>query len=122
MILEKLDRFPPFLVRLLARRPRGQGWKPLSTTEIAGRAELSRYEVQKISALTTWASVPVEIVERFANGCRVDLSKGSELRKILRLNKLSHLRFSNVAQRKFFAALMSSKSGSKSSADSSACP
>lgn len=104
MILEKADKTPPLLCRLVARDK--TGWHPLSTREIAKRSGIPVATVGKISKLKSWATVPIGVAEKFAKACGVNLSQPSKTIKWLRKAKMSHIRFSNPKQRKLFADLM----------------
>jgi len=60
--------YPPILVRLLARKKSGP---PLTTAEISwfSAGALSEYEVNTISALTDWDSVPFGKMRAFLVAC-----------------------------------------------------
>ena len=66
---EVAERFPPFLVRLLARVKRG---RPLTTDEIAGRAGFSLIFTQRLSEETSWAGVELNVLRRFTQACGFD--------------------------------------------------
>lgn len=71
-LLEKLNRFPPFVCRLVARKLHGR--EALSEREIAERSGLSRKHVRTLSHARTWDNIPLATADRFAAGCGVNLA------------------------------------------------
>src|SRR6266487_3701836 len=69
---EHLDRFPPCLVRMVARDPLHRG-RRLSLHDIAIASKLSYGLVQRLSRKRTWAGVEVNVLERFCQACSVDM-------------------------------------------------
>lgn len=66
----RIERFPPILVRLLARtKPRGPA---LTTTEIAKRSGLTANQVAAISEQVTWNGIDVYEMRAFLNGCNLN--------------------------------------------------
>jgi hypothetical protein len=79
---EKLDRFPPLVVRLLARTSRSEGGqRALTTAEIAARSGLSISEVKTLSTFTTWTDVSIGTMQAYLKGCGADLDNRDWLRK-----------------------------------------
>lgn len=72
--IDRLDRFPPILCRLLARVPRGRA---LTSVEIADAAGLSVTQVEAISMQTDWRGVDIPTALAFMVGCNTDLTKRS---------------------------------------------
>lgn len=70
-LLAWLDRFPPCLVRLVARKK--HGFARLSHAEIAQRSGLSISTVSLLSSRTTWRRIPPETIEAFTKGCGINL-------------------------------------------------
>lgn len=75
-IEEKLRRFPPTLVRMLARvrpEPKHENPKPrlraLLTAEIIDRSGLSAFEVASLSMKPSWEGVSVDAMQKFLLGC-----------------------------------------------------
>lgn len=80
-ITERLERFPPLVCRLLARRhERGRGIMPLATGEIARRSGLSVTTVASLAQLLSWDTVPAPQALAFAKGCGIDLDDRDSLR------------------------------------------
>ena len=79
----KLDRFPPVVVRLLARvkKPGGAGVRALTDAEIARAGGLSLEMVRHISKLTEWSDVSIDTLLSFLKGCGADLDNRDWLRK-----------------------------------------
>lgn len=71
---EKLKRFPPIVIRILARarQPKG-GIRALTDVEIAQVSGLTLPEVARISRLTSWDRVPIGTLLAFCRGCGADL-------------------------------------------------
>jgi hypothetical protein len=79
---QKLDRFPPVVIRLLARERRPDGSvRALTTFDIATRSGLTRSEVAHLSRLTSWGDVSIEVMLAFVKGCGADLDNRDWLRK-----------------------------------------
>ncbi len=72
--LNKLDRLPPNVCRLLARQPKVRKLA-LNTAQIAQRSGLSVQTVRRISKLRSWASVGVAMHEKFKLGCGITPGK-----------------------------------------------
>jgi len=75
---KRLERFPPILVRLLARDPRGN---PLSTAEISRRCGLSRLTVALLSEETSWDQVPISHYRSFCSACGIDLLNAHQIKR-----------------------------------------
>ena len=71
-----LDRIPPCIVRLVARRPNHHGQR-MSLHEIAKASGLSYGTVLRLSLKRTWANVPPDRIDKFCKACRVDIVKPS---------------------------------------------
>lgn len=78
---ERLDRFPPIRVRLLAKHPRGAG--PLSTIEIAERSGLSTATVEAISQATSWQGIDIPTAKAFLQACDIDLANAAQYKRIM---------------------------------------
>jgi hypothetical protein len=74
--LQKLDRLPPNVCRLLARVPH-KPKAPLSTHDVAVRSGLSVQTVRRIARLRTWRDVTVGQMEAFKIGCGISLATGA---------------------------------------------
>ena len=66
---QKARRFPPCLVRMLARHPHG---RLMLDIEIAQASGLSATEVALIGALMSWDDVPFRAIRPFLKACRCD--------------------------------------------------
>lgn len=65
----KRERFPPVVVRLLAREIQGDKVVALREGQIVDRSGLTAGEVKYLSRLTTWDDVPVATMDAFCRGC-----------------------------------------------------
>ncbi len=70
-LIEKLDRFPPSLVILVARKNRGRTAMTLS--EIARASGLSLRQVKLMAHRATWRGSRLETVDALAQACGVDV-------------------------------------------------
>ena len=70
-LMAKLNKFPPFLCRFVARDKSGQ--RPLSNQDIAKRSGLNEQAVCKICRLKTWNDLTLDTIERFSSACGVNL-------------------------------------------------
>lgn len=105
MILRLANQIPPYVCRILARKANGQ--KPMSSAEIAERSGLSRAHVSKLSKAQTWSTVTMDVADRFATACGVDLAKPNRTLKWMRSATLVHLRRGGAKQRQLFHQLLS---------------
>lgn len=81
-LTEKLDRFPPVAVRLLARVSANRHTRALLDGEVASQSEgLTIREVRHISRLATWDEVTVGTMRMFLRGCGADLDSRDWLRQ-----------------------------------------
>ncbi|HYE32128.1 MAG TPA: hypothetical protein VEH27_11915 [Methylomirabilota bacterium] len=87
-LIARLDKFPPVLCRLAARKNNGR--RALTNEEIAKAAGLSKKCVDRLSVKATWSGVDVETASKFAAGCGVDLLHPRRQKDFLRRRKKSH--------------------------------
>lgn len=76
---QRIDRFPPILIRLLARHPRG---RPLSTAEISERSGLSPVQVEAISQSVTWDGIDIPTARKFLCACQIDLMNPAQMKRV----------------------------------------
>ena len=81
-IEQRLDRFPPIVCRLLARKRaiKGGGIVPIPAAEIARNSGLTLTQVASLSPLLDWSTVPAATAVAFARGCGIDLDDRNSLR------------------------------------------
>ena len=86
MFYKRIDKYPPVLVRLMARKPRGvgsgNGTRPLSTSEIAKLSSLPVSMVEGLSHSTTWEGVDVYTVRDFTVACGVDFTNPLHMKRL----------------------------------------
>ena len=82
-IWAKLDRYPPILVRLLARK---SATEPMTNEDIwhAANGALSRADVQFISFCTKWDYISVGSMKAFCLACGVDFANRETMRSLNR--------------------------------------
>ena len=78
---QKLTRFSPITVRLLARRPNGSG-RPaaMSDTDICAYSGLTLAQVKHISWSESWDQIPVGEMRAFVTACGVDIGSRDAVR------------------------------------------
>ena len=76
---DRLRRYPPVLIRLLARHKRG---RPLTSAEISERSGLPLMTVETISSSTSWSGLDLYTARRFMLACGCDLSSQRDVRRI----------------------------------------
>ena len=91
---QRLELFPPILVRLLAVKPHAG---PLSDTEISLKSGIPVYQVMQISQGLSWDGIDVTVVRKFTLACGVDFCDRDSMRNIrqkIRHNEWRQLRLS----------------------------
>lgn len=94
---QRLDRYPPILIRLLAtqgRRRRGPAaaGAVLTDHDIASASGLPLAEVKRLSYSTSWAGIPVDVAYQFLAGCDIDLEKRRTFRRLEYMRRDGHFR------------------------------
>lgn len=102
-LLERLDRIPPCLCRILARSHNGN--RSLSHHELAARSGLSRSYVGTLSGKDTWANESVWVVEAFSRACGVDLFNPHEVRHYFATKQRTHINRAKGHRKKLFLRL-----------------
>lgn len=75
---KRVRRFPPILVRLLARQKYGP---PLSLEEIAARSGLPIGTVMALSMSTTWEGFDVFTLHSFTVACGLDFTNREQMNR-----------------------------------------
>ena len=104
MILALANRIPPFLCRILARK--NAGWRALSHSDLAKRTGIPRSSIADLSQKTSWQGVPIDVIDRFAAGCGIDLTRPEAYHRKLRRLSFRHIARANPTQRRFFHRLL----------------
>ena len=101
---QRLDRYPPILIRLLTTRGRGaEKWVP-TDRQIAEESGLSMAQVKFVSYSTSWKDVPIATAYAFLMGCDIDLEKRRCFRRLewmRRHGHFSHLKRSPLWKTQF---------------------
>lgn len=105
-ILEKCNKFPPFLCRLVARKVHGR--QPMTNAEIARKSGLSIANVDKLARARNWNHCTLKTVAAFAMGCGVDLLRPRRHLDYLRRRKKAQWQASK-AHSKYVARLLKGK-------------
>lgn len=126
-ILKLVNRFPPILCRLCARKNRG--YALLSNREIAARSGIPRTTVSTLSKKKNWNGVPIDVVDAFALACGVDLLRARRQREYIRRSKMASVKYGRGLQRQYVTALLfslrepiQSKQSSSPPLSLTACP
>lgn len=106
MILAAANRLPPFVCRLIARDR--SGLHALSHSDLAKLSGLPRSSVADISRLTSWEGVPMDVADRFASACGVNLTRPARHLTWLRESGMIHIKQADAHQRRFFQRLFDS--------------
>lgn len=91
-LLKTLNRFPPFLCRMVARTGRGRKCRALTSQEIADRSGLDPSTVSKLSRKRTWSKESLWVIDRFSSACGVDLLHPRRHIDLLKRHRLAYLR------------------------------
>jgi ribulose 1,5-bisphosphate carboxylase large subunit-like protein len=111
-LLETLNRITPRYCRLYARKLNGR--RPLSHAEIAKLANISKAYVAELSFRDSWKGVSVDVADRFARACGVDLLHPGPAVEYLQQSKMAHVlnssrgdRQTDQSQARFYKRLLS---------------
>ena len=103
-LLDRLNRYPPRLIRLLARKQHGQ--LPMSAADIALRGGLSVTRVKQISKARSWERIQIRTAQAFISGCGVDpMAIGPHLRYWRRYG-LRFMKHAAPMQRQMYSELL----------------
>jgi hypothetical protein len=108
MLLDHLNKIPPFVCRLYARRK--HGLESASVRDIAARSGLSRSYVAILCHRRTWKGVSVDAADRFAAACGVDFMTPWKVADHFRKAKQSFLFRAHPVQRRLFMKLLQLRS------------
>ena len=93
---QRLNRFPPILIRLLVTRGRGRSRSVPSDAELADACGLTMAEFKFVSYSTAWEGPVMAYLDRYLRGCAVDLENR---RCFLRLQWMrDHGRFEHLGK------------------------
>lgn len=105
---QRLDRYPPILIRLLTTRGKqADKWVP-TDRQIADASGLSMAAVKRVSYSTSWDDIPMALARAFLMGCDIDLEKRRCFRRLewMRRNgSFSHLKRSPLYETQFMEML-----------------
>ena len=88
-LLQWLNAFPPYLIRLAAHRP---GGKPLRNSDIMSRSGLSRKTVSRIGAARKWDGFDIRVVSAFMDACRFNPLATNRFNDYVKRSNLPHIR------------------------------
>lgn len=87
---QRLDRYPPILIRLLTTRGRGAEKYVPTDRQIAGCSGLTMAQVKRVSFSTSWDDIPIAHAYAFLMGCDVDLEKRRCFRRLEWMRRHGH--------------------------------
>lgn len=97
-LTQKLDRLPPFIVRLLAK----SNGRLMTTLELVEKTGFCEGKIKRFSRQTSWATYSVSDVDLFLKACGLSWSTQRRQRWLLelaiskgRLHKMRHFKTSN---------------------------
>lgn len=102
MILKKINRVPPYVCRLLARKD----GKAMSNEQIAELSGLSQTKVKRISWMVEWDSLSAKDIDRYSTACGVDLIKQRDVYLYIKNKRFAHVRRAKGRLKKFLLELM----------------
>lgn len=76
---KRARRFPPVVVRMLARVPRG---RPLTSLEISKASNIPVARVDSISRSTSWQGIDIYEMQAFCSACRVDFASRKSMKRV----------------------------------------
>lgn len=76
---KRANRFPPVIVRMLARVPRG---RPLTSLEISQASGIPVARVDSISRSKSWAGIDIYEMQSFCNACSVDFASRVSMKRV----------------------------------------
>lgn len=100
-IWKKLEKYPPVLVRLLAKNEDGTAMSDGDVVRVSGYL-LNIAEVRRLSYLTIWDNVAIADMRRFCIACGVDFGNRNRMRTLNRY--LKDAKFSHLTRHKDFPA------------------
>lgn len=103
-MVEKLNRFPPFLCRYVARDKTGR--RGLSNRQIAMKAGLTKSTVDRLARKHTWNGLRIDTIEAFSKACGVDLLHPSRQIDFLKRRKRKHARALPPSQRRYLQKIV----------------
>lgn len=96
---QRLERFPPILIRLLTvRGPGNRRWVP-TDAQLANACGLSMAEFKWASYSTSWKDLPDRVKYAYLRGCDIDLEKRRHFRRLMWMKThgiFSHLKRSEL--------------------------
>ena len=87
-LTEKLNRMPPFLCRLMARR----NGREISNRRLSENSGIPLTTIRRISVRTSWDDVPVAMAQRFSVACGVDLLRQNRSLEYFKRRKFHHIK------------------------------
>lgn len=100
-LLQKLERVPPFMCRLLAR----DGRRGLSHNDIAERSGLERTTVRNLSFSTSWRGYTIDTIVAFTTACGVNHLAAEKQLDYAKRRLLPHTERATGAQRQMYDRL-----------------
>jgi hypothetical protein len=81
-LLSKLNRIPPFLCRLVARKRRG--YLAMTRRDIAAESGLNIKKVDRLSKLARWDNVKLSDIQKFSAACGVNLLASRRVKEYMK--------------------------------------
>lgn len=103
MIISSLDRVPPCLCRLLARKK--HGLVAMSHRDIAKISGLALTTVVEISFRKSWAGLNVDTIQKFCEACGVNPLEPMRHMRFMKYSKMGHAIKCVTRQRRMFSKL-----------------
>lgn len=106
-ILQKFERIPPCMCRLLARKRHGRAG--MTHADISRQSGLSVSMVGWLSLRTSWKGIPIDTAVKFAMACGINHLHSERQVDFLKRRKLAYVNNASGQQRRFYNRLFNIK-------------
>ena len=98
---KRVHRYPPILVRLLARHPHGP---PLTAIEISERTGLPLLTIETISQSLDWKGIDIYMLNLFCCACGMDFFDRRSMKRVEQYLRAGPSRFSYLRRSEQWAS------------------
>lgn len=115
-LLEKINRCPPAVCRLLARTRSRNTQRVLSNRELAQRSGLHHCTIIKLSRMLKWDGVTHRTYDRFTAACGVDPLKLAKALRPFKYTRLTYWVNGSASQQRMIQRILNDIKGSRATA------
>jgi hypothetical protein len=105
-VLDKLNRVPPCVCRLLARKNHGR--RGMTHRDLAKASGLTLSTVQALSFRRSWTGLSIDTIMAFSLACGVNHLSTDQQMDYLRRRRMAHVLGAKGSQKVFYARLLTS--------------